>query len=663
MKKMISILMAFAVTVAIVAGNPISASALPFFGSQEDTSSSNLSSEEDNEDAVKNGRQRAKEFFEEKASDLSTRADEFTETAKSYASEAGKKATETAEMARETAAEAGKKAVDTTGKAKDTVIENGKKATAYAADRADEFADTAMKAAASFADQTKALLNNFDKEAFCRGWDAAAGLLSSTTSSAAALLRDQAYIDSVSTEIMRTREAIYEQAIKNGPKESRAGFVAEEWHAGSFNASAKAAEIADYATTPNSTKAASVDIEVKTASGATENYSLKYYKDGAGSASAQAENFMQKYMEHVSECNRKGIEPKTKDDFLNEYASYNDMSAMYDSVYKGQKRLIPAGQEEEAANALKKKIAKEAGKNREASGGLIAGYEDTLSNLTATVTNADGTVSSVPLSKDDAEMIVDLCRRDPDAFKPEDFGLSTSQLIPTSHIANLAIQGGAQAAIINVALVMGPELFQIIQQMIETGELDQEALRESGLDALTEGSKGFIEGAASTAILECCKIGRFGPEFTDVNPGIVGALTVLTVDAAIYSYQLNQGQISAAEYGDRLTEEIFVTAVSLGTGSLVQILLPMIPGAYFAGSIAGSMLASSSYEYGKELVLAAVNNGGLDMIVPVTIDGTSRLVNDFLTLDLSEILSPFKNLKIDTEQDFSISMLNFAQKE
>lgn len=659
MKKLGSFLTVIILIAAMIVDQPISVKA-DFNANTivDGLFSSSHEDEESDDKTEETNKQSLKDFFEEKTGE----AGKVLDAAKEKTSKMASKAGELSENVKEHASDAGKKVAEATGKAKDTIIEKGKKATDYASDKASELADNAKKATSSFANQAKELLNSFDKESFKKGWDRAANLISTNAASVATYLKDQAFIDSVSNEIQRTREAIYEQAVKNGPKASRAGFVAEEWHAGSFNASAKAADIADYASTPNSTKAASVDIEVRTASGEIENYSLKYYKDGASSASEQAKNFMQKYNEYASMCKKNGNEPKTQEEYLSEYASYNDMSSMYDSVYKGQKRLIPAGQEEEAARKLKEKIAKEASKSRESSSGLIAGYEDTLSNLTATVTNADGTVSSVPLAKEDAEKIVELCKSDPDAFKPEDFGLSTAQLIPMSHIANLAIQGGAQAAIINVAFEMGPELFQIIKQLVETGELDQDALKESGLGAL-EGSKGFIEGTVSTAILECCKIGKFGPAFTDVNPSIVGALTVLTVDAAIYSYQLNNGQISSSEYADYLTEEIFVTAVSLGTGTLVQVLLPMIPGAYFAGSIAGSLLASTGYAYGKELVLAVIDNGGLDMIVPVKIDGVTALANNFLTVDLSEILSPFKGLKIDKNQDLRIIMLNFLKRE
>ena len=582
----------------------------------------------------------------EKANEAVSKADEISERVKESAKENGGKALE--------------KAKETTEQAKETATEAGKKAIDYTSEKAAEASELVKNAANDFAKRSKNLLDSFDNEEFQRGYEVAANLLSTTASSAVVLLKDQKYINSVSQEILNTREAIYQEAIKDGPIASRAGYVAEHWHAGSFNASAKAAGLEESAKALGSNKPASVDVQLTNAKGEViENYSLKYYKDGASSASAQAKNFMQEYMSYVDKCKKQGIEPKSKEDFLTDYAASNDMSSMYDSVYKGQKRLIPSGQEKEAAEALKKKIKKEAAKNREASSGLIAGYDETMSNLTATVKNADGSVSSVPLTKEEADKIVELCRKDPDSFKPEDFGLSTAQLVPMSHIANLAIQGGAQAAIINVALVVGPEIYQIIKQLVETGELDEQSLKTTGIEALTEGSKGFVEGAASTAIIECCKVGKFGAAFTDVNPSVVGALTVVTVDAAVYAYQLNKGQISSEEYGDILAEEIFVSAVSLGSGALVQALLPMIPGAYFAGSIAGSMLASAGYSYGKDIALAIVDGGGLDMVIPVTIDEVSLPKKEFLTLKLTAVLEPFKELKVKKGEDFNIMVLNF----
>lgn len=603
-----------------------------------------------------------KDYSDKSISDLKENAKEVAGAAKEKTNEAASKASELSEKAKETAKEKGAEAVEktkeTASKAKETATEAGKKAADYASEKAAKASERVKEVTNSFKKRSKELFESFDKEEFKRGYETAANLLSTTASTAAVLLKDQNYINSISQEILSTREAIYQEAIKEGPIASKAGYIAEHWHAGSFNASAKAANKADYASALGSNKPASVDVELVNANGDITNYSLKYYKDGASSASAQAKNFMQEYMKRVDKCKKQGIEPPTQEEFLNEYAASNDMSSMYDSVYKGQKRLIPYGQEQEAAEALKQKIAKEAAKNRDASSGLVAGYEDTLSDLTATVKNADGSVSSVPLTKEDADKIVELCRSDPDAFKPEDFGLSTAQLVPMSHIANMALQGGAQAAIINVALVVGPELYQIIKQLVETGDLDEKALKESGINALTEGSKGFLEGAASTAIIECCKVEKFGAAFTDVNPSVVGALTVVTVDAAVYAYQLNKGQISPTEYGDILAEEIFVSAVSLGSGALVQALLPMIPGAYFAGSIAGSMLASAGYSIGKDVVLAVVDSGSLDMVMPVTLDDKSLSKKDFLTLNLTKVLEPFKELKVKKNQDFNITILN-----
>lgn len=610
-----------------------------------------LEETEESEESSSNTTQ--KKSLKEKAAEAASKAGSKISKAKDTV---GTKFDSVTESAGEIKDNAEKKAKDI----KDTAIDAGKSVVKYTSEKANQVADSAVSGVNALTDRMQTLVSGFDADAFEQGWKITAEYIGTGVST----LQAQSYMRSVEEALQATRRNIIDTASKNGDLASRAGFVAEEWHSGTFNVSARAAGSKEVAEALHENGLGSVDVVVKTAEGEVEkNYGLKYYKDAKATADAQskrvieAQKVMQKYAEEVAERKAKGLEIRSKEEFIDEYVKENDIDNIYASIYEGQGKVVPFDQKDDILEYLQRKIETEKGRNRQASAQIVEGLEETADTITATVKNSDGSVSSLNLTKEEAEGIVKSVREGKCSF--EDLGLRASDFVKPSYIANQAIQAGAQSAIINTALIMGPEIYQIIKQYMADGTIDEQTLKETGIEALLEGSKGFVEGSVSTAVFECCHLGMFGTAFTNVNPSVIGALTVLIVDAAVYSYQMNTGQITSAEYADMLAEEIFVTVVSLGTGALVQMLLPMIPGAYFAGSIAGSMLASAGYSYGKEIALAAINNGGLDMIIPLKVDEKTIIANNFLSLDLTDVLAPFKSLKVKEGENVKITMLNF----
>ena len=648
MKRIITIITSLAVILSTVLTYPISVEAGIWKGKAVIFGSTDQKDKEGEENA------------DNSSSDSSSK-----KSLREWTSEIADKAGDTIESAKQSAGKTVESAKDKAGDIEDTISQKASTAAEYSTEKAKKLADSAVAGINSLPDRMKTLVSNFDKTAFERGWNITADYIGTGIST----FQAKEYINSVEEALQATRKNIIDVASKNGDVASRAGFVAEEWHAGTFNANAKAVGSKEVAEALHENSLGSVDVVVKTASGGEveKTFGLKYYKDAKATAEAQskrvieAQKVMQEYAEEAADRKAKGLTPRTEQEFIDDYVKTNDIDNLYASIYEGQGKVVPFDQKDDILDYLQRKIETEKARNRGASAQIVEGLEETADTITATIKNEDGSISSLNLTKDEARGIVENVRKGKCTF--EDLGLRASDFIKPSYIANQAIQGGAQSAIIDTALVMGPEIYQIIRQYMKDGTIDQQKLKDTGFETLVEGSKGFIEGSVSTAIFECCNLGMFGAAFTNINPTVVGALTVLTVDAAMYSYQLNSGQISSEEYADMLAEEIFVTVVSLGTGALVQILLPMIPGAYFAGSIAGSMLASTGYAHGKAVVLAAINNGGLDMIIPVNVDDKTIVANNFLSFDLADVLAPFKSIKVEEDDSIKISMLNFLQSD
>lgn len=133
---------------------------------------------------------------------------------------------------------------------------------------------------------------------------------------------------------------------------------------------------------------------------------------------------------------------------------------------------------------------------------------------------------------------------------------------------------GATAALIESAIVLGPEIYEIIRYGIETGELDEEQLKNAGIDGLSAAGDGFLKGSISNALVVMCKAGKLGAEYANPSPELIGALTVLVIDAIRYGVLMANGKMSTADYIDTMAEEVFVSAGAMGTAALVGLLFP-----------------------------------------------------------------------------------------
>ena len=102
------------------------------------------------------------------------------------------------------------------------------------------------------------------------------------------------YIAEVTEAIQKLSDDINGYAGRTDGVGTLKGFMAEEWHADTFNLNAILQGSAHRAMRDDSNKHASVDISTNFG----ESYSLKYYATGADSAKAQAKNVIEAYYEY-----------------------------------------------------------------------------------------------------------------------------------------------------------------------------------------------------------------------------------------------------------------------------------------------------------------------------------------------------------------------------
>lgn len=465
---------------------------------------------------------------------------------------------------------------------------------------------------------------------FKKGWETVvsyAGAAYATATSAD-------YIQNVVNQINKLKVDVNQSLGSARSVAREAGFVAEKWVANTFNANAVVAGSSNSASVVGSNGLGSVD--VSTSYG--ENASLKVYEDGAGSANAQATNYLKAYRESGTSDSLK--------DWTDKHGIDSDMKTMLSSIYEGQTRIIAKDQMDDAVKFLTGKIDR-ISKSTDPNAAIpVESLNETLSNLKTALESPDG-VSSAEFTQADMQAITELAIDG--KFDPAEFGISLSSLIQPKYIVKQAMNTGTKTAIFKAALTIGPELYSIICESIKTGQINKDDLLMLGKDSAVAGAEGYIEGAASAAITIACKAGKFGSELTNANPNVIAMITILAVDAIKYGYAFANGDITANDYGNLIAEEIVVLSGSFVVGTALATMLPSFGIAYLAGSMAGGIIATIGLDSTKSLILEIQDGGGFAAIMPEIVSSGIETFKDTLSnLNLKETISNFKDVAIST---------------
>ena len=485
---------------------------------------------------------------------------------------------------------------------------------------------------------------------FKQGFETAASIFGTTVAS----LKGQAYVEDVASAIGDLEKNIASR-FKNGPIASNAGKIAEEWHAGTFNIDAAAKGSKLRALVPKSNKLNSADVTI----GDDIQASMKYYKTAEQSAKQQAKNYVERYHEYVSTSKSKS--PMSMQEWLDD-RQVNlsaDSPEMYWSCYKDQVRIIPSDQLEEAKACLEKAVKSNAAKDSTNRKYVSEADLETLENLTDRLKAADGT-ESIPLSKEEAEAIAKSAQEG--NFSAKDLGLTTENAICDTYIARQALKAGATSAIIECAVVLGPEIYEIIKCGIETGDIDEEKLKTTGIDGLSAAGDGFLKGSISNALVVMCQAGKLGAEYTNPSPEMIGAATVLVIDSIRYGIMLSKGEISTAEYVDVLAQEFLVSVGSLGASAVMGLLFPQATLAILLGSFVGGLVVSAGYPAGKTYALALIQSSDVDFLVPV--EATAEAISgitETTKIKVEDAISAIKRAGKTTAQNVTIKVYDLKE--
>ncbi len=565
---------------------------------------------------------------------------------RSFADQVKEKASAAADAAGKAKDKAAQKAEDTINDASEKMKKYGSDAAVFAQKSLSGLSKEAQEAGNSISEKAKetknaasagialagaalaAAASNLDTDRITDGLEFT-GKLTATNLSVALGTQDYTnYINGISEAIETMRKDLNKSAYNSRGVAQEKGFIFEKWHADTFNIDAAAKRSKEWAKQLEENGEGSVD--VRTSYG--EEASMKAMKNSKESAKAQAEVILSEgYRQYAQEAKEKG-ESYSLQDYVNNHASNEEAWEIIKAKYEGQTRIVPSDHVDNARAYLQGRADKlDIPSEYTAQQKKI--YQETMDSLKDHLESPKGTKSK-PLSSGELQALTEAAKEgDVDL---SEYGITVSDYVSRSVIAGQVLSAGASAAILQTAITIGPDIYKIIAESLKNGNVDEGQLKEIGLDAALAGAGGFAEGSISQAILIACRAGKFGDKLKGVSPDTVGTTAVLMVDAARYAYQFSNGEITANDYADLMAEEVFVAIAAETSGAALQALLPMIPFAYFAGSMAGGMLASTGYQIGKEVVMEVRDEGGMAVVLPAKVKEGYNMGKELLAvLDFS----------------------------
>ncbi len=347
------------------------------------------------------------------------------------------------------------------------------------------------------------------------------------------------------------------------------GDIAEVWHGGTFNINSAQKSSTAHAEVPRSHDLASPDITLDSG----ETCQLKYYKTAKESAKAQATSYKQVAN---NPSTKKGAVEKIETGEVSETAP----------VYKGQDRIIPSDQLEDAKKELDKKIAEEMAKRPEEA----ARYQDTRDRITDKVENDKG-VSSTPLTKEKSEEIAKAAKKG--EVKPENIDLTNNDIIKIKYVMKNAVKAGLQSAAIAAGINM---VLSLSDKLIREGKCFWDYESDDWKDVLFDIGVGGIAGGVSASVLNI--VGSYS---ASAVPG-VSALLMATFGIASLMPDYMDGKMTTDEFIVEAEMICFDAALILLTGIMGQAIIPAPALGAVIGSVAG-MIATAIIQkiWGDEL--------------------------------------------------------------
>ncbi|MCR5735610.1 MAG: hypothetical protein K6G22_13470 [Lachnospiraceae bacterium] len=380
-----------------------------------------------------------------------------------------------------------------------------------------------------------------------------------------------------------------------------------------------------------------------------KNACLKYYQDYDSNTSEQAEMLLEAYRLYCNGLTENEILPSLAE-YMDETGYDPDMfNYLLSAAFDGQDRMIPEDMLPEAISFLQGTISVLSEADKDFDPDEAKACQDVLEGLKERLSDPEN-AGSEPLTYEEAQVIAELT--EDKSYSPEDFGIPLSSIISPKFVVKQALGTEIDDEELDTVLAIGPDIFSIMKEAAKLGEIDDEALRENGVEGTIALSEGFVEGSVSRVATTLCSSGVLGQDLKDADPEVVAALTVIVIEAAIHGYELSQGRISPDMYGNIMAERLMGSLLSLPPGVLLKNILPAAHIVMVAGCMAGGMLACIGVGEAKTAMMDMVDGGGFEALVPVKATETMSIASDTIaSLNIKDQLSSFSDTIVSTAKD------------
>ncbi len=462
-----------------------------------------------------------------------------------------------------------------------------------------------------------------------RGWDFMAQAVSTDVASQKAfadftavsaqnqqIACDNLRIEEINAAIDELAKSINEHPhINLGVKQFK-GYVAEEFHAGTFNLEAIKQGSEHRAFTLQDNGYGSVDIDTNFG----KQYSLKYFNTAEKAENAQAL------------IDKNTGAPK----------------------YTGQERLIACDQ----LNDARKIAHQRAAKNILTRENVSAAHSETENHLVGTISDGEG-VESHELSLKESEAIARDAKKD--GFDPEKYNIYKEQLIEEVQISYLdqALKAGLTAATITAITQLTPELFKAIDYLIKHGEIDINQVKKAGSKVISTSGESFLRGSIAYGVQMALQEGAFGEALISADPSVVGVVVTVIFGTIKNSIMVASGKMTAEQMGMQFVDTLVVSSAYLASakigGIISQALFPELPGiGYAIGSLLGCSLAVV-YNIGKNKFISFCIDSGFTCfgLVEQNYELPDELLNELGVETVSVSKTQIESVDVPKMQNFA----------
>jgi len=210
--------------------------------------------------------------------------------------------------------------------------------------------------------------------------------------------------------------------------------------------------------------------------------------------------------------------------------------------------------------------------------------------------------SSSPLSEREALQIAKEFQRD--NFDPEKHGLTSIDFIRFSDAFRVCGEAALNAAILSVVLKTAPHLVSTLLRLLRGEQIHPSAVIDFLNDAKSGAISGALRGSIASAITLACHTGLLGESFKSINPLAIAGATVIALRTISHSIKLYKGDIDFIEFSDICLRDAFVVSFGIYGASIGQALIPVPLLGAVLGNFIGSIIATTVYEGGKQILLS-----------------------------------------------------------